>query len=74
MFMIMMGSIGIVGVAGNLSEETGFTDSGYVQFTTICVGGGLVFYFVSISFGSPSLGAVLASIGALIIVSTYWRK
>ena len=47
MFMIMMGTIVIAGIAGNMSEKTGSTHNGYLQLIIICKTlQALLFYFV----------------------------
>ena len=76
--IVMMGTMVVAGIVGFASERTGFTHNGYIPSTIICVGGALLFYFVTImfgiSFGSPGVNAILSAIGALIIVPTHWRK
>lgn len=78
MFLVLFGTVVIAGIVGYASERSGFTHNGIVQSIIICVGGAFLFYFVSIMFrissGSPGLDAILASLGALIIVPTHWRK
>lgn len=78
MFPTMMGTVVIAGIVGYLTEKTGFTHNGILQSIIICIGGALLFYFVSImfgfSFGPPGINAILSSIGALIIVPTHWRR
>ncbi len=78
MFPTLIGTVVIAGIVGYLAEKTNFTHNGIVQSIIICVGGAFVFYFVSlmfgISFGRPGIDAIAASIGALIIVPTHWRK
>lgn len=78
MFLVLFGTVVIAGIVGYASERSGFTHNGIVQSIIICVGGAFLFYFVSIMFrissGSPGLDAILASVGALIIVPTHWRK
>ncbi len=78
MFPTMIGTVVIAGIIGYLSEKKGFTHNGILQSIIICVGGALLFYFVvimfRIGFRSPGLNAILASVGALIIVPTHWRK
>ena len=78
MFPTMIGTVVIAGILGYLSERFGFTHNGILQSIIICVGGALIFYFVSlmfgISFGRPGVNAIIASVGALIIVPTHWRK
>ena len=76
--IVMMGTMVVAGIVGFASERTGFTHNGYIPSIIICVGGALLFYFVTImfgiSFGSPGVNAILSAIGALIIVPTHWRK
>ena len=78
MFLALFGTVVIAGIVGYISEKSGFTHNGYLPSIIICVGGAFLFYFVSImfriGFGSPGVNAILASIGALIIVPTHWRK
>lgn len=78
MFPTLIGTVVIAGIIGYLSEKSGFTRNGILQSVIICVGGAFVFYFVTImfriGFGSPGMNAILASIGALIIIPTHWRK
>ena len=78
MFPSMIGAVVIAGIVGYLSEKWGFTHNGILQSIIICVGGALIFYFVTlmfgISFGSRGVNAIVASVGALIIVPTHWRK
>ncbi len=78
MFLVLFGTVVLAGIVGYISEKSGFTHNGILPSIIICVGGAFVFYFVSIMFkitsGSPGLDAILASIGALIIVPTHWRS
>jgi uncharacterized membrane protein YeaQ/YmgE (transglycosylase-associated protein family) len=78
MFPILIGTVVIAGIVGYASERTGFTHNGILPSIIICVGGAFVFYFVTIMFGigfrAPGLNAILASVGALIIVPTHWRR
>ena len=78
MFPTLMGTVVIAGIVGYASEKMDFTHNGYLQSIIICVGGAFLFYFVTIMFGlgfrSPGLNAVLASVGALVIVPTHWRR
>ena len=78
MFPTLIGTVVIAGIVGYLSERSEFTHNGILQSIIICIGGAFLFYFVSlmfgISFGPPGINAILASIGALIIVPTHWRK
>jgi uncharacterized membrane protein YeaQ/YmgE (transglycosylase-associated protein family) len=78
MFPTLIGTVVIAGIVGYLAEKTGFTHNGILQSIIICVGGAFVFYFVTlmfgISFGRPGINAIVASVGALIIVPTHWRK
>lgn len=78
MFPTLIGTVVIAGIIGYLSEKTQFTRNGILQSIIICVGGAFLFYFVTImfriGFGSPGLNAILASIGALVIIPTHWRK
>jgi uncharacterized membrane protein YeaQ/YmgE (transglycosylase-associated protein family) len=78
MFPVIMGTVVIAGIIGYLSEKQGFTRNGILQSIIICVGGAFLFYFVQIMFGfgfrSPGLNAIAASVGALILVPTHWRR
>ncbi|MGI1664082.1 hypothetical protein ACRDNQ_17725 [Palleronia sp. KMU-117] len=78
MFPTLIGTVVIAGIVGYLAEKTGFTHNGILQSIIICVGGAFVFYFVTlmfgISFGRPGINAIVAAVGALIIVPTHWRK
>ena len=78
MFPTMIGTIVIAGIVGYLSERSGFTHNGILPSVIICVGGALIFYFVSImfgiSFGPPGSDAIIASGGARVIEPTHWRK
>ena len=78
MFPSIIGAVVIAGIVGYLSEKWGFTHNGVLQSIIICVGGAFVFYFVTLmfgfSFGRPGVNAIVASIGALLIVPTHWRK
>ena len=78
MFPTLIGTVVIAGIVGYLAERTGFTHNGILQSIVICVGGAFLFYFVTlmfgISFGRPGINALIASVGALIIVPFHWRK
>lgn len=78
MFPTLIGTVVIAGIFGFAVEKIGFTRNGYLPSIIICVGGAFLFYFVrimfGISFGAPGVDAILASIGALVIVPTHWRK
>ncbi|MGB3407126.1 MAG: hypothetical protein WBA67_06490 [Jannaschia sp.] len=78
MFPTLIGTVVIAGIVGYLAERSGFTHNGILQSIIICVGGAFVFYFVTIMFGigfrAAGLNAILASVGALVIVPTHWRK
>ena len=78
MFPTLIGTVVIAGIVGYLSEKSGFTQNGILQSIIICVGGAFVFYFVTlmfgISFGAPGINAIIASVGALVIIPTHWRK
>ena len=78
MFPSMIGTAVIAGIVGYLSERSGFTRNGILQSIIICVGGAFVFYFISlmfnIGFNSHGINAIAASIGALVIIPTHWRK
>ena len=78
MFPTLIGTVVIAGITGYLSEKTGFTRNGILPSIIICTGGAFLFYFVTIMFGigfrTPGINALAASIGALIIVPTHWRK
>ena len=74
----MFGTVVIAGIIGYVSERSRFTHNGILQSIIICVGGAFLFYFVRLMFGfgfaSPGLNAIAASVGALVIVPTHWRK
>ena len=74
----LAGTVVIAGIIGYLSERTRFTHNGILQSIIICIGGAFLFYFVRLmfgfKFGSVGFDAILASIGALIIIPTHWRK
>ena len=78
MFPTLIGTVVIAGIVGYLAEKSGFTHNGILQSIIICVGGAFVFYFVTVMFGigfaRPGFNAILASVGALVIVPTHWRK
>ncbi|WP_293448296.1 hypothetical protein [Planktotalea sp.] len=78
MFLALFGTVVIAGIVGYISEKSEFTHNGYLPSIIICVGGAFLFYFITImfrvGFGSPGVDAIVASIGALIIVPTDWRK
>lgn len=78
MFPTLIGTVVIAGIIGYLSERQGFTHNGIVQSIIICIGGAFLFYFLTLMFGvgfrSPGLNAILASVGALVIVPTHWRR
>ncbi|PYG30392.1 hypothetical protein [Pelagimonas varians] len=78
MFPTLIGTIVIAGIVGYASERSQFTHNGYLQSIIICIGGAFLAYFVQLMFGlgfrSPGINAVAASIGALIIVPTHWRR
>ncbi len=77
MFPTIIGTVVIAGLVGWASERWGFTENGYLPSIIICIGGAFLFYFVTlmfgISFGRPGVNAIVASIGALVIVPTHWR-
>ena len=78
MFFTFFGTVVIAGIVGYASERSGFTHNGYIPSIIICVGGAFLFFMVSrmfqISFGSPGLNAIIASVGSLVIVPTHFRK
>jgi uncharacterized membrane protein YeaQ/YmgE (transglycosylase-associated protein family) len=78
MFPVLIGTVVIAGIVGYISEKSGFTHNGYLQSIIICVGGAFLFYFLALMFGvgfrSPGVNAIVASVGALVIVPTHWRK
>ena len=78
MFPTLIGTVVVAGLVGFFAERSGFTRNGYLQSIIICIGGAFLFYFVTLMFGlgfrSPGLNAIAASIGALVIVPTHWRK
>jgi len=78
MFPSMIGTVVIAGIVGYLSERSGFTRNGILQSIIICVGGAFVFLLhkpdFNIGFRSHGINAIAASIGALVIIPTHWRK
>ena len=78
MFPTLIGTVVIAGIIGYLSEKKGFTRNGILSSIIICIGGAFLFYFLTLMFGigfrSAGLNAILASVGALIIVPTHWRR
>ncbi|SFI84604.1 hypothetical protein [Jannaschia pohangensis] len=78
MFPTLIGTVVIAGIVGYASERINFTHNGILPSIIICVGGAFLFYFVTLMFGlgfrSSGLNAILASVGALVIVPTHWRK
>lgn len=78
MFPTLIGTVVIAGIVGYISERSNFTHNGILQSIIICVGGAFLFYFVTLMFGiglrSAGMNAILASVGALVIVPTHWRK
>ncbi len=78
MFPTLIGTVVIAGIVGYASERSGFTRNGVVPSVIICIGGAFLFYFVAIMFGlrlfSPGIDAILASVGALVIVPTHYRR
>lgn len=78
MFPTLIGTVVVAGIVGYLAEKSGFTRNGYLQSIIICVGGAFLFYFVTLmfglSFGKPGINAIVASVGALVIVPTHWRR
>jgi len=78
MVLSLIGTVVIAGIVGYLSERSGFTHNGLLASIIICVGGAFLFYFVTLMFGigfsRPGWNAILASVGALIIVPTHWRR
>ena len=78
MFPTLIGTVVIAGIIGYLSEKKGFTHNGILSSIIICIGGAFLFYFITLMFGigfrSAGLNAILASVGALIIVPTHWRR
>jgi uncharacterized membrane protein YeaQ/YmgE (transglycosylase-associated protein family) len=78
MFPTLIGTVVIAGLVGFAAEKSGFTHNGYLQSIIICIGGAFLMYFVTLMFGfgfrSPGVNAIVASIGALVIVPFHWRK
>jgi len=74
----LIGTVVIAGIVGYLSEKSGFTRNGILQSIIICIGGAFLFYFVRLmfgfGFGSKGVDAIIASVGALVIVPTHWRR
>lgn len=78
MVITLIGTVVIAGLVGYLSERSGFTRNGILPSIIICVGGAFLFYFVRVMFGigfaSHGMNAIAASVGALVIVPTHWRR
>jgi len=78
MYFTLFGSMVIAAIIGYVSEKSGFTRNGIIPSIIICLGGAFLFFFITVmfrvGFGSPGLNAIIASIGALVIVPTHWRK
>ena len=78
MFPTLIGTVVIAGIVGYLSEKSGFTRNGILPSVIVCIGGGVLFFFVRImfglGFGSAGVDAIVSAIGALIIVPTHFRK
>ncbi|GAA6180267.1 MULTISPECIES: hypothetical protein [unclassified Shimia] len=78
MFFAFFGTVIIAGIIGYAAERSRFTHNGYLPSIIICIGGAFLFFMVSrmfgFGFGSPGMNAIVASIGALIIVPTHYRK
>jgi uncharacterized membrane protein YeaQ/YmgE (transglycosylase-associated protein family) len=77
-FLALFGTVVIAGIVGYASERSGFTHNGIIPSMIICIGGAFLFFFVTLMFGigfrSPGVNAIVASVGALIIVPTHYRK
>jgi len=78
MYFTLFGSMVIAAIVGYVSEKSGFTRNGIIPSIIICLGGAFLFFFITVmfrvGFGSPGLNAIIASVGALVIVPTHWRK
>jgi len=78
MLFSFFGTVIIAGIIGYGSERSGFTRNGYIPSIIICIGGAFLFFMISrmfhIGFGSPGANAIIASVGALVIVPTHWRR
>lgn len=78
MYFTLFGSMVIAAIIGYVSEKSGFTRNGIIPSIIICLGGAFLFFFITVmfrvGFGSPGLNAIIASVGALIIVPTHWRR
>lgn len=78
MFFTLFGTMAIAAIIGYVSEKSGFTHNGYLPSIIICLGGAFLFFFVTamfrLGFSSPGMNAIIASVGALIIVPTHWRR
>ena len=78
MYFAIMGTVVIAGIVGYASERSGFTRNGVIPSMIICIGGAFLFFFVGamfrIGFGSAGVNAIVASVGALVIVPTHYRK
>jgi uncharacterized membrane protein YeaQ/YmgE (transglycosylase-associated protein family) len=78
MYFTLFGTMVIAALVGYVAEKSGFTRNGYLPSIMICLGGAFLFFFVSVmfrlGFGSPGINALIASVGALVIVPTHWRR
>lgn len=78
MYFTLFGTMAIAAIIGYASEKTGFTHNGYLPSIIICLGGAFLFFFITamfrLGFGSPGMNAIIASVGALVIVPTHWRR
>ena len=78
MYFTLFGTMAIAAIIGYASEKTGFTHNGYLPSIIICLGGAFLFFFITamfrLGFGSPGMNAIVASVGALVIVPTHWRR
>ena len=78
MFPSLVGTVIIAGIVGYLSERWGITRNGILASIVSAVGGAFVFYFVWVMFGfgfrHPGWNAIVAALGALVLVPTRWRR
>lgn len=72
MFFSFWGSLVIGGIVAYLAEKWDFTHHGVVQAIIIAMGGVILLFMAGvmfgISFGRPGVDAIIAALGALILI------
>lgn len=67
----------LAGIVGYASERLGFTQNGYIPSIMVAIGGAFLFFILGFmfrfGFGSPGLNAVVASVGALLLLPTRYK-